>query len=1452
MNGNYIDVKNIRSVFNRRFNMESIEFELTFKESTFNEESESILPFEKYHRCFEELLNYIRNELSAQPRDHVGIKFNIPSLTEVVPFGLRFLELREISAEMIADLLLSVQQSNSVFLVTDWLEIVVTVIHNLNIAGRVHISRLQLDDYEQLMKTKCRSILTSKGVDLLDDSKCLPRSLVLAQFWQDCGKERFLFKRFVVNKKLVEKKTDDLIKKTFGNRDFYQNYKCSSILPDVYRYSNMLKDYQIFVYDDEKLLGGPIFQNKRKEKKIFLFLFRKKQHVIALSCVKSFFGKKYQCELCGKLADSPAHRCSEKCSCCFQSPPCEQYNLEEKVKGIQSMNKQCSDCFRFFRNELCYAYHKEKVNIDCKYTICERFSICQICFQFVDRVDMDKNKINKHVCNQKKCLKCRKIVDQNHHCTIQPYKKPMPQKFTIYFYDLETTQNKTICIKNKEYKEHEPILLCAQKVCHQCWKIEDKFYVCSLCQEREIMFEGKSCISEFLSHLLEYRTIRGQICCIAHNAKSFDAQFIMRAILDIKNNDMQIVMQGFKILKISVKNYIHFIDSISYLKFPLKKFPKTFDLDSNLSKGFFPYLFLTFERWNYIGEIPEKKYFGKEYQNKEKDKQTVEFDEWYETVRGNEYNLRTECMIYCSKDVTILRLGCLKFMNEIIELAEINPFFECFTLAQLSLLIYRKKFLPIDKLGIIPPNNYHLNGNQSIACNQWLTYLNYIQPGADRENFFIEREKRLPRLNYIVDGFCSNYPFAPSTSNHSGEVVFEFLGCYHHGCPRCITANTFKLASHQKHVNKFFNQFRKENGEKKPFELFELKSNELEDRSFIMNQDYQRTKSRLRKIKDRGYILITVWECDFRAFLRENPLIEQEIVTHSLANNPRLEPRNALLGRLYYKVDGVKEKIRFYDFCSLYPYAMLTANYFIGAPKQILVQQECKNITVEFFTEINGLAFVTVLPNPKLFFPVLPYRNKTDKKLHFILCRTCLNESNKSNCNHSINERSITGTWSIDELNVAFARGYELIETFEIWIYDTECGLPVGEQTSEVITYDYIIQKRDQLENEAKKVKGKQIKKKQSGEVNTENGRISDPIRLDHVRTKVKGKKPQKKQNYVIYADLEQKTNGKKSQKETVGFFTEYQNTFIQLKGEASGFPKMCVTEEQKKQYIIDFYKCNNVILRMEYVKRNETKRAVAKLFMNSLFGKLCQTEKNVMKTILTKLEDLCFYLNSNIHEVLDIYSPTDNYVLITWKYIDSQTSSNITSLKMTEKNVCITSGIQTTTCGRLKLYKEMEQLGDKCLYTDTDSALWIEREGEYKPTLSPAIGGLADVMEDERESSFLPYIVEACILAPKTYAIAVKYDENKDLRYIVKWKGLNLSTEKTKNINMESMKAFLFRQNFAELDPEDHIPSNFERISVLKQFRVVTKEDEKKFQFHFDKRVVGENFITYPYGYKK
>ena len=53
--------------------------------------------------------------------------------------------------------------------------------------------------------------------------------------------------------------------------------------------------------------------------------------------------------------------------------------------------------------------------------------------------------------------------------------------------------------------------------------------------------------------------------------------------------------------------------------------------------------------------------------------------------------------------------------------------------------------------------------------------------------------------------------------------------------------------------------------------------------------------------------------------------------------------------------------------------------------------------------------------------------------------------------------------------------------------------------------------------------------------------------------------------------------------------FSGYVNTFLKLKQEASGYPKHCVTDEQKQRYIDQYYKHEGVRLdpnKIEYKSR--------------------------------------------------------------------------------------------------------------------------------------------------------------------------------------------------------------------------------------------------------------------------
>ena len=104
---------------------------------------------------------------------------------------------------------------------------------------------------------------------------------------------------------------------------------------------------------------------------------------------------------------------------------------------------------------------------------------------------------------------------------------------------------------------------------------------------------------------------------LVHNSSGFDAQLVMeyflsKDVLGMKNVKAPL-MRGQKILACTIMNDIKIIDSYAFVSQPLSKFPKTFDLDENMSKFFFPHTLNRPEFWGYVGPIPDIKYFEPDY-----------------------------------------------------------------------------------------------------------------------------------------------------------------------------------------------------------------------------------------------------------------------------------------------------------------------------------------------------------------------------------------------------------------------------------------------------------------------------------------------------------------------------------------------------------------------------------------------------------------------------------------------------------------------------------------------------------------------------------------------------------------------------------------------------------------------------------------------------------------------
>jgi len=145
--------------------------------------------------------------------------------------------------------------------------------------------------------------------------------------------------------------------------------------------------------------------------------------------------------------------------------------------------------------------------------------------------------------------------------------------------------------------------------------------------------------------------------------------------------------------------------------------------------------------------------------------------------------------------------------------------------------------------------------------NVWCTLVEQETDSHDGNG----REVNLPGVkNVKVDGNCEER-----------KEVFEYLGCFWHGC-QCMP---------NRH---------------KPIDNTE---------GILLNR-YEETQDRLQKIRDAGYKVISIWGCEFRKLLCDNPDLKNELCSHPYVKYFPVNIRDALYGggteatKTYYRVKG--------------------------------------------------------------------------------------------------------------------------------------------------------------------------------------------------------------------------------------------------------------------------------------------------------------------------------------------------------------------------------------------------------------------------------------------------------------------------------------------------------------------------------------------------------------------
>ena len=297
-----------------------------------------------------------------------------------------------------------------------------------------------------------------------------------------------------------------------------------------------------------------------------------------------------------------------------------------------------------------------------------------------------------------------------------------------------------------------------------------------------------------------------------------------------------------------------------------------------------------------------------------------------------------------------------------------------------------------------------------------------------------------------------------------------------------------------------------------------------------------------------------------------------------------------------------------------------------------------------------------------------------------------------------------------------------------------------------------------------------------------------------------------------------------------VGLFEDYVNTWLKLKQESAGWPRWCQTQQQKDEYLRRYKEKEGIDL--ENVQKNPGRKQVAKLMLNSFWGKFGErTNKSKVLQVKTPHE-LFNILTDSANHVQSLRLCTDEILEVVFK----QTPDN--DLPNAKTNIFI--ACFTTCWARLKLYSYLHRLQDQVLYYDTDSVIYAWKEGQ--PQID--IGDYLGEMTDELDGDVIKVFVSG---GAKNYSYKTVGG-----KFVCKVRGFTLNVRGREKLNYKSMKKHIL-DTLEEEEPAEPIavinPNHFHRDQTAKKMKMTRQE--KKYRLVFDKRVIDlDTKRSYPFGY--
>ena len=117
------------------------------------------------------------------------------------------------------------------------------------------------------------------------------------------------------------------------------------------------------------------------------------------------------------------------------------------------------------------------------------------------------------------------------------------------------------------------------------------------------------------------------------------------------------------------------------------------------------------------------------------------------------------------------------------------------------------------------------------------------------------------------------------------------------------------------------------------------------------------------------------------------------------------------------------------------------------------------------------------------------------------------------------------------------------------------------------------------------------------------------------------------------------------------GLFADYVDAWLKIKTEASGWPVNCETEEEKQDCIERFEAREGIRLEYENVKPNPGLKAMAKLMLNSFWGKFGERTNKSKTEQCTSPQELYNITEDDTKQVQDIRFCTEDVIEVVYAY---------------------------------------------------------------------------------------------------------------------------------------------------------------------------------------------------------